>query len=301
MTRRRSAARPGYTLLEILIASAIGLLLMSALYYSFDLTLTTSDAGRVRVAESDLNRAVINRMAIDLSSPLGVLPPKSGGSTEGASSSTASTDSSTTTTAAATTGTATATTGTTSTSGTSTSETTEGGSTAGTLLPLQAGVIGTSDQLILFVSKVPKWLTDRETAADPNALLPSDGHRISYYMHGSGKGLCRQDREWVTADKVGNSTDLDRSTEDAEVIAPEVVALQFEYADGTGYLSEWDGTQASLDGSSATGPPRAVKVTLTFEFTDREGVTAQKKIVHIFPIRSAIGLLQPDTTTTEGM
>ena len=298
MRRSPGVARRGYTLLEVLIASTIAVLLLAALYFSFDLTLRTADTGRALVAESDLNRAVINRMALDLSSPLGVLPPMSGGAIDGSSSGTASGDTTTTAPATTTPGATTATGSTTgSTGGSTTSDT-----ATDALIPFQAGVIGTGDSLILFASKVPQWLSDQEAAADPNAILPSDAHRISYYLHSSGKGLCRQDRPWVTADKVGNTTEIDRSAEDGEIIAPEVVALEFGYADGTGYTGEWDGTQASLDGSSTTGPPRAIKVTITFEFKDRDGVAAQKKIAHVFPLRSAVGLIQPDATTTpEGM
>ena len=298
MRRSPGVARRGYTLLEVLIASTIAVLLLAALYFSFDLTLRTADTGRALVAESDLNRAVINRMALDLSSPLGVLPPMSGGAIDGSSSGTASGDTTTPAPATTTPGAKTATGSTTgSTGGSTTSDT-----ATDALIPFQAGVIGTGDSLILFASKVPQWLSDQEAAADPNAILPSDAHRISYYLHSSGKGLCRQDRPWVTADKVGNTTEIDRSAEDGEIIAPEVVALEFGYADGTGYTGEWDGTQASLDGSSTTGPPRAIKVTITFEFKDRDGVAAQKKIAHVFPLRSAVGLIQPDATTTpEGM
>jgi len=284
----RSSARRGYTLLEVLIASAIAVLLLSALYFAFDLTLRTTDTGRALVSESDLNRAVINRMTLDLSSPLGVLPPMSGGGTDAAGGATTSADAPATdpgATPAATTdpaATPAATPATTST-------------VADPLLSFQGGLIGTSEQMILFVSRVPKWLSDRETAADPNALLPSDAHRVSYYMHSSGKGLCRQQLEWITADKVGNALEIDRENEDAEVIAPEVVALVFEYASGTGYVSEWDGTQGSLDGDTVTGPPRAVRASITFEYVDGDGKTARKKIVHVFPIRSAVGLFVPET------
>ncbi len=280
MRRSRLRVRSGYTLLEVLIASAIGVLLLAALYFAFDLTLRSSDAGRTLVAESDLNRAVINRMTLDLSSPLGVLPPMSGGTSSGTSSTAEVTDTPTPST---------------------TTTTTEGSASTASnpLLSFQAGLIGTSEQMILFVSKLPQWLSDRES--DPNAVIPSDVRRISYYLHSSGKGLCRQDRQWITADRVGNSTELDRDTEDTDIIAPEVVALEFGYASGSGYVSEWDGTQAALDGTSTTGPPRAIKVTLTFEFKDRDGATAQKKIVHVFPVRAAVGLIPPDATTGTGM
>ncbi len=291
---RRSPARPGYTLLEVLIASAIGIMLLSALYFSFDLTLRTSDSGRALVAESNLNRAVINRMALDFSSPLGVLPPMSGGASDNSGGTTSETETpaATETTPTTTPSTGESTTGSTSTTSTSSTTTTD------SLLPFQGGIIGTSESLILFASKVPRYLADKEVAADPNAAVGSDAHRIGYYLHSSGKGLCRQDKPLVTEDKVGNSTDIDRAEEDREIIAPEVVALQFEYADGTGYTGEWDGTQASLDGSSTTGPPRAIKVLLTFEYTDRDGNTAQKKIAHVFPVRSAVGLIQPEEPTT---
>ena len=278
---RRPPARRGYTLLELLIASAIALVLMSALYFAFDLTIRSAETGRALVAESDLDRAVINRMTLDLSSPLGVLPPMSGGANSLSASTTTDTPAP-------------------ATAPTATPSTTASGTTAAPLLSFQGGVIGTNEQLILFVSRVPTWLSDREVAADPNAILPSDAHRVSYYHHSGGKGLCRQDKPWITADRVGDSTDIDREAEDAEVIAPEVVALQFEYADGTGYLGEWDGTQASIDGSSATGPPRAVRVTLTFEYADRAGAKAQKKIVHVFPLRAAVGLLPADAATDTG-
>ena len=269
----RPQARRGYTLLEVLIASAIAMMLMYAMYIAFDLTLSTSDTGRALVSENDLNRAVINRMALDLASPLGVLPPMSGGATAAAAE-----------------------------------VPVEGAATtAEPLLALQGGLIGTGEQVILFVSRVSKWQSDKETAADPNAVLPSDAHRVSYYMHSGGKGLCRQELPWITADKVGNSAEIDRANEDSEVIAPEVVAATFDYADGTGYTPEWDGTQESTDGGTATGPPRAVRITLTFEFVDRNGKTAQKKIVHVFPVRSAVGLFVPETpepdpaATTGGM
>ncbi len=282
----RSSARAGYTLLEVLIASAIAVLLLSALYFAFDLTLRSTDTGRALVAESDLNRAVINRMSLDLSSPLGVLPTMSGGGTDAAGGAAPSADAAATPAPAADTATPAATPATTST-------------VADPLLQFQGGLIGTSEQMILFVSRVPKWLSDRETAADPSAVLPSDAHRVSYYMHSSGKGLCRQIKEWITADKVGNALEIDREEEDREVIAPEVVTLVFEYSSGTGYVAEWDGTQGSLDGDTATGPPRAVRATITFEYVDGDGKTAQKKIVHVFPIRSAVGLYVPETTAPE--
>ena len=78
MTRRRSP-RPGFTLLEVLLASVIAVILLAALYVALDVTLLRTDVGREQVAGNDLARAIVNRMTADLTGVLGPMPPKSGG------------------------------------------------------------------------------------------------------------------------------------------------------------------------------------------------------------------------------
>ena len=168
------------------------------------------------------------------------------------------------------------------------------------------GIYGTNTELSLFVAKVPTWLSNRDPNADPSAQVGPDIRRVTYYMSSDGRGLCRQERQWVTADNVGTSTDADRSTEADDLIAPEVTSVSFEYASGTGYVSAWDGAQSGLDGSSAQGPPRAIKVTFTMELTD-DGKPVTRTIVHVFAIRAAVGTTppvasteMPDTTSGSG-
>ena len=110
-------------------------------------------------------------------------------------------------------------------------------------VPFQAGVIGTDRQFTVFMSRVPESLVNPEAAADPTLILPGDLRRITYYLASDGSGLCRQERPWVTADGVRNSVDPDYTTEAADLIAPEVRDVTFEYLDAaTGeYLTEWDG------------------------------------------------------------
>jgi prepilin-type N-terminal cleavage/methylation domain-containing protein len=307
--------RPGYTLLEILVATVIAVLLMSALYVAFDVTLSQADTGRGVVAEADFGRAVFNRMGLDLTLPVGPLPPKSGGGSFDDMDST-TTPSTGGTTSGTTTGTATG--GTTSggttggtggtTSGTDTSGSTDSGSadaqsTNPASIPLQAGLIGTATQLTMFCSKVPTWLTDRSGVDTSDQQVVSDLRRITYYIHGSGKGLCRQEREWVTADGVQNSPDPDLSTQDADLIAPEVSAINIEYAAGgadVGWTGSWDGSQTSTDGTATTGPPRAIRVTLTLDLPDNNGKTVQKQIQQVFAVRAAVGLsLPPDPPATD--
>ena len=278
MTRRRSG-RPGYTMLEVLAASAIGVLLLSALYVSYDMALRGTAVGRDVTGEADLYRALVNRLSIDLSSPVGMLPPKSGQAAGGGSSSGTTTTTTESTTATDATATAT---------------------TTSTILPLQSGVIGGGQQLTVFVSRPPKYLTERNIPYDPAAALlqPPDLVKITFYLHTSGKGLCRQERPWVTSDGAWDSADPDRSTEDGDVIAPEVIDAAFDFASGTDYVSEWDGSQAGTDGASCQGPPRAIRVTLTVELIGPTGEPVQKKLVHVFPIRAAVGPGSSTTTTT---
>jgi hypothetical protein len=105
----------------------------------------------------------------------------------------------------------------------------------------------------------------------------------------------------VTADGVGNSVDPDYSTEQQDLIAPEVTGILFEYASGTGWISDWDGTQPGLDGTSTQGPPRAIRVTMTLEMTDANGKRVERVITHVIPIRAAIGTTAPAIDTTSDM
>ena len=72
----------------------------------------------------------------------------------------------------------------------------------------------------------------------------------------------------MTADGVRNSTDPDCTTEAADLIAPEVVDVTFEYLTrrpASGWAS-WDGSLVGADGVTPTGPPRAIRVTFVLEF-----------------------------------
>ncbi len=317
--------RAGYTLLEVLVATAIALLLLAGLYVALDVTLVRMDASRDQVMVSDLSRAVVNRVAADLANTLGPLPPKSGGesagaSTTGSAAAGAAPMGTGANAGAAPTGTGAAT-GTpmpmpTTGAGTPAPTTPAdsgapmpgaGGEPPQTLLPFGMGVVGTANQLTLFGSRVPTSLVDAEAAASQVAL-PGDQRRVIYYMASDGSGLCRQERPWVTADGVGTSTEPDRSTEAEDLIAPEVKAFDLEYYDGGSWMGAWDGAVTDLDGVSLTGPPRAVRVTLTLEIPGRNGAaTTQRKVQHTIAVRAAVGNYQgpepppaadPDAATT---
>src|SRR5205823_1651697 len=105
----RTPRRAGFTLLELMIASLIAILLLSALYFTLNITLRQTQDGRDAVETDNLTRGVFNRMAIDLTGVLGPLPPKSGGNSLAGGGGGGSTPTTNTTTG---TGTGTGTTGT---------------------------------------------------------------------------------------------------------------------------------------------------------------------------------------------
>jgi hypothetical protein len=165
-------------------------------------------------------------------------------------------------------------------------------------VPFQAGVIGNDTQVTLFVSRVPSTLTDPTAAAAGDDLLPADLRRVTIYL-GSNGGLCRQERPWVTADGVRNSADPDRTDEAADLIAPEVTGLSFEYFDGSAWQTVWDGSTPNTDGKSVLGPPRAIRATITFEFPEPGGLVTTKTVVHVFPVRAANGTTPPPVATDD--
>ncbi|HEY2786136.1 MAG TPA: prepilin-type N-terminal cleavage/methylation domain-containing protein [Fimbriiglobus sp.] len=306
MTLHRTTRRAGFTLLEVLLASAIGVMLLGGLYVAMDLVLREADAGRQEVEKNDTARAVINRLTIDCSGIMGPLPQRSGGgpNSQMAASSTTTDPSAA---AGATTGTGTTgatgstdTTGTTSSTDPTTVDTTDTPFTMATNQPFGCGVVGNDKMLSFFVSRVPKGLSDPN--ADPTVLQPTDLRRVTYYLGSSGNGLCRQEVPWVTADGTWNATDADRTNEDADVIADDITDVTFEYFDGATWQPSWDGTALNLDQVTILGPPRAIRVTFVISKTDSQGNPVTQQVRHVVPIRTANGLIPvnppTDTTTT---
>jgi prepilin-type N-terminal cleavage/methylation domain-containing protein len=276
---RLSAAprRSGFTLLEVLLASVIALLLLGALYFAMDMTLRQTQEARDGLEIDNLSRGVLNRMNLDLAGSLGPLPPKSGGN---ANSSTPAPAEGATAEPAATM------------VDPVTGETVPVDPTAGAAaadVPFQAGVIGTDKQFSVFVARTPD-----SAGFDPNVQGRADLRRITYWMNPNG-GLCRQEKPWVTSEGVRNSVHPDTANEDGDVIASEVKDVTFEYFDGSSWTGSWDGSILGPDGVTPTGPPRAVKATLTLEFApsrpNQPPIT--RTVSHVIPIRAAAGTYTP--------
>lgn len=305
LTRRRA----GYTLLEVMLASAIALFVLIALYMFMEVSLRQASEGREVVERATLARGIINRIHNDLTPSITApaAKPKSR-STSGSNQGTQSSNQSTNTGMGTTTAPGTAT-GTTSETGTETET-----ETIAEPISLQAGVIGTADYVTIYTTRVPdpNYAGTANGGEETDAPVPSDIRRIVYWIGESG-GLCRQEIPWVTGENVynveGPVIEADKSERDY-VIAPEVIALSFEYydinstTDDGGWVTEWDGRTPGPDELTPMGPPTAIRVSFTIKFKNARGEDSTKDYRHVIPILTASGpssteeLQSPDASDT---
>ena len=303
------ARRGGFTLLEVLLASALAIILMAALYVALDVQLRLAAAGRESIEQATLTRAIITRLETDLASGLGpVAPPidnsaKNSGRGSGAGTGTGGGA------AAATAGGAAGG----ATGGSMTGSSTAGGSGSGTgsdtgaiveeamtdTVSFTAGVIGTSDQLTIYAARVAgvgKAVDD--TGDGPN---PADARRVTYWM--TDQGLARQELSWLTAQQLQGSTapDIEDGKEEKDyVIAEEVSRVQFEYWDGSAWQETWDGRETNADGQTLRGPPMAIRVHFWLKAPgDNPGETVEKEYRHTIAIRAAAGPATADAAAIQ--
>lgn len=305
---RRRSNRPGFTLLEVLLSSAIAVLLMAALYVAVDVQLRHAQAGRDIVEQSTLARALLARIAHDLLPTVGPPLPvrtSSGSGGGGGGAPAAATGASGSTTPA--TGGSTPTTGTSGTGGTTTSPQPAAVVTTSSAVQCNIGIQGDATQLVVFASGVPR---DRSVASDiaaDNPARASDLRRIRIWLAGGVEaplGLARQEIKLVTSDEATSEfAVVEAADEPAFVIAEEVRSLTFSYFDGTDWLESWDSTEPGQDGMTAKGPPLAVAVVLGLAVpgTSAGGEPVLKFYRHVIPIPTANGLPSQTTTVTTGM
>jgi prepilin-type N-terminal cleavage/methylation domain-containing protein len=288
----RSVRRQGFTLLEVLLASALAVVLMAALYVALDVQLKLAADGRDAIDEATLTRAVVMRLENDLACSVGpVVPPiGNGGASSGSTGAAgATTPPATTPMGGGTTPTAPATA-----DPAATGEAVMEMASVTATMPFQAGVIGEGDRLTIFMSKVAGLgkLADES----PDGAGESDIRRVTYWM--TATGLARQELPWVTSENAMASTDpiFDDGKEERDyVIAEEVTRVQFEYWDGSGWIETWDGRTLKDDGKTLKGPPAAIRVRFWLNVPGVErGTTVEKEFRHTISVRSAPGPAVPD-------
>lgn len=250
--------RPGYTLLEVILALGIATLLLAGLYVSMDVQLNLAQAGRERVDEAALARALLGRIAADVApclTPISAGTASSGESSTSSSTGTgASNESSTTTT------------------------------NLNAVTPFNGGVSGDVGRLTMFVSRAPG--TGRG-AVDVDAMPnggPPDVRRVTYWLAG-GQGLARQEIARVTADDEASQLPPDVPDEASYVIGAEVDSIEFHYFDGAAWIDTWEGAAASPDGVTPTGPPKAIKIVIGIRGQGRD--TSARTYTHVVAIQTA--------------
>jgi len=290
----RSRARAGFTLLEILLASLIAGLLLAAVYFAMNMTLQQTQTTRDAVGAEDLARGVFAKMTGDLNGTLAPLPPKSGGNAAasggGVTGGTAGTDPAA---AAAGADPAAAAAPATDPSATTTEPATPGATDNSTAvaadLAFQGGLIGEETKFTLFVGRTPEVFG---RYGNPGEQVRADLRQIIYWFE-PGRGLYRRERPWVTADGVRNGVEADPDAPDSVLLAEEVTGVVFQYADAGNFVDSWDGTTPGPDGVTPMGPPRAVKITLTYQVPIGRNRTAERTVSRVIVIRAAPGTYTP--------
>jgi len=268
-------SRRGLTLLEVLLACALSLVLVGAVYSALDQAWRLNYAGRIELERNQIARAIIRQMELDIravmfdASPTSTDDSSSDSSSSGSTGSTNSSGSSSS--------------GSTSSSSSSSSSTTSSSTTSSSTEDEwtgSLGIRGTATELWIDLSHVSRQL---EFQPDNTAVRVSDLQTVAYFLSNSslsgmstndpysmaaspitlndqdGVGLCRSqgERSILRALNSGDTSDTTLPGP-VKLLAPEVASVTFQYFDGLTWYTEWD--------SSSSGKlPRAVEVTIAFE------------------------------------
>ena len=282
--QRRSAKRGrcGFTLLEVLLATAIGVLLMSGLYVAMDAQLKHTQAGKQHVEQGTLARALLHRMNLEISASLGPQVPVSAASSSSASSSATGTG------AAGTTGT----TDPTTTQSSTTSSTT-------TVTVVNPRVQGDATHLSIFINRVPRDANNSNS--DPNAPTSGDQGRIDYWLaggDGSPMGLARRESFWSTSDEAATSPP-DTPDDLSQIIAEEVRSVAFSYFDGTSWTDVWDGSTLGSDNMTPIGPPVLIAITISVAIPGSGNSGDDLKMYrHVVALTTANGMAQSSSSSS---
>ncbi len=291
----RHRNRSAFTLLELILSLALTAVIAGLIGGLIQLYLVNQQTGRDSVRQAQMARAILNMIAEDVrttvryqqfdTSGLVQLLSNDTGSSGGASAGGASGGSSTGgggsggTPADATSG---------APSGGSPSSSPQSASTApSSPATLPPGIYGSNSSIEIDVSRLPRpdeyYPKMGNTSMGSIGDMPSDVKTVGYYVQAPrtdgvqdslgqlsqqaslnanavsaiNGGLVRRsvDRSVTQyAYEVGQSNQLSRT---GELIAPEVLAVEFQYFDGTAWQIQWDG--------STQGLPQVVKITIAMQ------------------------------------
>ena len=132
------------------------------------------------------------------------------------------------------------------------------------------GLVGDDSGLQIDLGRIPRL--DEYVAAQSQSSAPvTDVRRVMYYLANSassivstsgagssatsGTGLIRSEANHATAQYTADTGGDSTSTANGSVVAPEVLALEFSYFDGSEWVSAWDTT-------TYNGLPQLIKISI---------------------------------------
>lgn len=238
----RQGSRSGFTLLELLLSLAIGVILLGAVYVAVVNQVEMTQAGRRTIEEAMLARNLLRIVSFDIA---GHVPPVLPAASTSSSSSPATSGSN------------------------ASAQTAASSQTTTTTPPFNLGVQGDQNNLILSICTLPKEGLDPEILQSGAPLMGiSDQRVIMYWLApgdvAGGGGLARYEIKTVSSPDLLAQAVLPPNVPDEQsrVIAKEVKSLTFSYFDGSAWVDTWDGTQPGQDGVTPMGPPKLIKVTI---------------------------------------
>lgn len=250
----RRSSRSGFTLMEVIVASALSVLVMAGVGAAIQFYLFQVTKSQTSIEEAQLARAIMRRIETDLKSAVW--------KHEIDFSSVESLAAGTATSGAATAGLPTTTGTGSTTSGSTTTDPTAEEEVFSEAMPTTVGLYGSAMELQVDISRLPRIdeydpqytsLTDRKIGD-----IPSDIKTVTYFLiqpgvsaigHGAigdaalsdtQFGLVRRELDRAVTQYALNNGDTLGLDASAKVLAPEVSMLQFRYFDGFQWVEEWD-------------------------------------------------------------
>ena len=282
------ASRRGFTLLELILSLALTAVIAGIIGSLIQLYLTGQETGRDSVRQAQMARAILNMIAEDVRTTVRYQAFDSSGLEQLLSSDTGGGGGGggAAPTGGSTTGGATSATG--ASGGAASGGTASSATEAATTAPLPPGIYGSNTSIEIDVSRLPRpdeyYPTQGNTSTGTMGDMPSDSKTVAYYVQSprtdgvqdslgqlsqqaasldSGTtaipngGLVRRSVDRAVtqyAYEIGQSDQLMRT---GELVASEVLAIEFQYFDGTTWQTQWD--------SSTQGLPYVVKITIAMQ------------------------------------
>jgi Tfp pilus assembly protein PilV len=268
---RRSVPRKriGLTLLELMLSMALTAVILVAIGMAIDLHLRMVDSRRSTVENAQVARAILNQIADDLRSTIQQTAGDMSGTAQMVDDVLENSDELASAAAALGVEDAIPDTGELSDMSTDIA--------SATSVPTVAGLYGNQYELQIDVSRLPR-VDEFQRLLSPDAIytiqdIPSDVKTVAYYVRDGNRsplmlsglstgnqieqagGLVRRELDRAVTLYAEENANLSGLQDVGDVIAPEVIAIEFEYFDGLEWLVEWD---SELE----EGLPMAVRITL---------------------------------------